>query len=184
MTNVVALPNKLDDLAARINASIERTKDGFVDLAILLSKSRKQCNIDGVSWGDWLADNVNLSYSRAKALAQVGDAKDPVKAIADLREYTRQSVAKSREKLLRRSRPEPGTIIEYEEEDGEEEEEALPDQLPNSMRIRGFLHRAKEAKEMAEADDMGGIKATDLMRRVASEAALAWTELLAKLEGE
>jgi hypothetical protein len=176
MGNVVALrsSNALDDLANKINVCVAKLDDYRATTAIHLAEAKALCKAEGITFKDWVAANIKLSYTEAVRLSLIGAAPDPAQMLADLRKK-----ANERKIAFRNTTPTTEII-----EDEDVEEESAPGELPNSMRIRGFMHRAKEAAEMAMADDLAGIKITNAMRTAASNAAKAWIELLAKLEGE
>lgn len=176
--------DQLDELADRINAGIQKIDDNLVAVSIDLHEAKGLCRERGVTFKNWLLDNVRLAYTYAVRLSNCGGSPDPVKAIADLREAGKQRSDKSREKVVsRNTTPKPGTIIITDDEDPDYEEFSAPT-LPEDMRIRGLLARAAQAKEWAEADDMAGIETTEEMREAVSETARAWINLLSKLEGE
>jgi hypothetical protein len=181
MSNVVAMnrtTDQLTQLADAINACLTKADDYRVRTAIHLAEARTICIAEGITFKDWVAANIKLSYDESRKLAKAGESDDPAKAIADMRAGNRERNAKARAV----SHDTANTIDLIEDEDAEVE--PAPGELPDSMRVRGFLHRAKEAAEMAMADDMAGIKVTVTMRLAASNAAEAWIKLLANLEGE
>ena len=72
-------------------------------------------------------------------------------------------------------KPKPKTTVEYII-DEDAEEEPPPHQLPTSMRVRGFLHRAQESAQMARDDDLKGVEITKAMEDAACDAMNAWKE--------
>jgi hypothetical protein len=182
MSNVVAMSrttDQLTQLADAINACLTKADDYRVRTAIHLAEAQDICRAQGITFKDWVAANIKLGYHESVRLAGAGHKPDVAQAIADMRERSRSSMEESR--VAQRGAT-PRAIELIEDEDAEVE--PAPGELPDSMRVRGFLHRAKEAAEMAMADDMAGIKVTVTMRLAASNAAEAWIKLLANLEGE
>ena len=70
----------------------------------------------------------------------------------------------------------PKVITVYGEDDGTTEEETRA-----SMRANGFLNRAKESAEMAEADDLEGIVITEEIYRASYRAMAAWQKIYTSL---
>jgi len=183
VTVVTLKADALDDLANKINVCASKADDYRVTAACHLAEAKRICGERDITFKEWVLENVKFSLNESYVLARCGEAPDPAKAIEDLRAKTKQSVERAREKVsLRSHTPQRTTIQIIETEDTDEEEAPEPGELPTSMRIRGFMHRAKEAAELARADDLAGISITEPMRSVAADAAQAWIDLLSKME--
>ncbi len=177
MSNVLSLKkDTLADLANKINVCAAKSDDYRVTASIHLAEAKALCIRDGITFKEWVRDNIKFSYGEAHKLAKAGASDNPAKAIADMRKAVAARVKRHTLKVA--------LANTTDDDDDEEEEIAAPGQLPNSVRIRGLLHRSKEAKDMAEADDLSGIPATSAMIKAVSDAARAWIELLSKLEGK
>jgi hypothetical protein len=193
--NVVAIsqPDRLTDLAGKINSEQEAAFNAgldalehFAKCGHLLIQAKKL--VSHGEWMPWLEANTEVGQRAVNNYMRLAENWDAIAPQIS----NRVANIKDALKLIAKPKPKPTPDlppVTGDEPDGDfdyegGEEEHAPGELPNSMRIRGFLHRAKEAKEMAEADDMSGIKVTNAMRTAASNAAKAWIELLAKLEGE
>ncbi len=178
--SVVALrsSNALDDLANKINVCVSKLDNYRATVAVHLADAKALCKVKGVTFKAWVKDNIKLSYHETVRLAKVGESDDPTKAIADMREKTRARQPRHRAKVASRDATTTIEIIEEPDDAEDEPESSNPSQLPTHMRIRGLLHRAGEAEELARADDMAGIEATQEMRNAAANAAKAWSELL------
>jgi hypothetical protein len=176
MNNVVAIKSDaLDDLALKINSCIASAIDLRTEMACHLAAAKAECGVRGIAFKAWVINNTRFkSYPEAVRLARAGESENPAQAIADMRAGGAAREQKRRDRIASRDAI----------DEDEEEESATPGQLPDNVRIRGLLQRAKEAFEMAEADDMVGIATTSAMRVAVHKAAYAWTELLSKLEGE
>jgi hypothetical protein len=130
---------------------------------------------EGVNWWQWFEANVERSRKDCEKLMKLAAADDPELTFAEERERVRIASAKSRARRML-----PTSIEVIEDDDGEEE--PPPRQLPDSMRVRGFLHRAKESAQMARDDDLAGLKITKAMRAAVEDAAAAWGQLLALID--
>jgi hypothetical protein len=176
MSSVVAIkPDVLDDLRDKINACIASAIDLRTEMACHLAAAKAECGVRGITFKAWVIDNTRFkSYPEAVRLARAGESENPAQAIADMRAGGAAREQRRRDRIASRD------ATDEDEEDGP----SIPGQLPDNVRVRGLLQRAKEAFEMAEADDMAGIATTSAMRAAVHKAAYAWTELLSKLEGE
>jgi hypothetical protein len=171
------------NLGARINAAHHavvaaacNTLERAVECGNLLEEAKRGCRHG--EWQVWIEANTKVSYSQSAAYMQLASGWEQIKAKTP---PGRVLGIKEAIKLL--AKPKAARTAELIEDD-EDEDRSVPGALPDSMRIRGFLYRAKEAAEMANADDLHGLKITEAMRLAASNAAEAWIELLAKLERE
>ena len=80
-------------------AEIEgKADDHRLAAALKLAEAKAKCDAASINFKKWCEANVEQKFETVRKLAVVGAAKEPAKALADLREGTRQSVAKSREK--------------------------------------------------------------------------------------
>ncbi len=165
----------LKDLALKINVCAGKADDYRVTAACHLAEAKKLCRSQSISFKSWVKDNIKLSYTEAVRLTKAGESDNPAKAIADIRAQTRETVQRARSKAaLRSATP-----------DEEDDNEIVPaGELTTSMRIRGLIYRAKEAKELAETDDMQGVDASDEVRAAVVAAVEAWIKLLSNLEGD
>lgn len=162
----------LKDLARKINAAASKAFDSLEEMAIDLARAHELCRAEHIPFKEWLGDNIKLSLNYAYQLARCGEAGDPRQAIEDMRSRSNERKIKHREK------------VSFRNDSEEDNEEVAPGELTSSMRIRGLLYRAKEAKDGAEADDMQGIEITDELRGAVADAAEAWVRLLSNLEGD
>ena len=85
--------------------------------------------------------------------------------------------------LVKQIKPTPmpvepsNTGCNYDPVDQRGEDESAANQLPASMRVRGFLHRAAESAQMARDDDMMDLAITKDMAAAAADATLGWSEM-------
>jgi hypothetical protein len=168
----------LADLANKINVCAMKADDYRTTAACHLAEAKALCTSKGITFKDWVRDNIKFSYHEAVKLAIAGESDDPAKAIADMRAGDR--TRKQAQRVVGRPTTE---TIEADDDEDDNEEAPQPGELPNSMRVRGFLYRAKEAAELARADDLTGVNITEAMRSAAADTAQAWIELLSKMEG-
>jgi hypothetical protein len=127
----------LDDLANKINVCATKADDYRVTAACHLAEAKRLCLEQGITFTDWVRDNIKLSYDEARKLATAGESGDPAKYIADMRERSRVSMARGRavQRGTASRKPKPGVPVEIEHDDDDAPEEEGDEA---SMHFRGL----------------------------------------------
>jgi hypothetical protein len=156
-------------------------------VADLLGVARGFCDY-GEEKGLLTPDGLKFAVTKRKEIVkQLADAGKSCREIAELVGVGKSTIDRDLNgSVPKRDKPAPNRdteTIEADDDEDDNEEAPQPGELPNSMRVRGFLYRAKEAAELARADDLTGVNITEAMRSAAADTAQAWIELLSKMEG-
>jgi hypothetical protein len=107
----VTAPDPLADLAHKINVCAAKADDYRVAAAQHLAEAKHICGERGITFKEWVRDNVKFSYDESRKLAVAGESEDPAKAIEDMRVRSRQSMGKSRAvQRCTSRRPKPGEV--------------------------------------------------------------------------
>lgn len=91
----------LEALASKIEACVTSSDEKTLEAAKLIGEARQR--VEGgeageISWAAWSSEHIGLSASRIKELCQIAGADDPAAKLREIREGTRNRVAKYRGK--------------------------------------------------------------------------------------
>lgn len=191
MTKTIA---EIDQDAVQMGSLYESGGKSFIDAVVarlhcgelLISKKSE---VGRGAWQQWLKDNrATLGFGDRAARQMMSAAKRQsttvLKTEDEARQISKGMWGNNKPKKAKAPRKKPTTTVEYfddEEESNEEPNDTPQGELPEHMRVRGFLYRADESARGAEADDLTGVNITKEMIDAAKRAADAWTKLHKRL---
>ena len=101
MRNEIVETVTLDDLAARIIGCSNAADDQLIEAAKLMQQAKTLIEAgdgNGLSWQDWVDQNIKLGRSRINELLQLAKSENPSEALAQLRQANKARQARHREK--------------------------------------------------------------------------------------
>jgi hypothetical protein len=174
MTNVVAIKtDALADLANKINVCASKSDDYRVTAACHLAKAKALCVERGITFKEWVADNIKFSLNEAYILARCGEASDPAKAIADLRAGDAKKKRDQRTNVHIKDN-DYGDIPIVDDEPGDDAQ---------TIWRRGLINRSLGAVANAQYEDWSQFAIDDELLSAVKQAAAAWKDLATYLEG-